>query len=106
MRRLLQPSHSRKMKLKTTTGDIDLPVVRLGSSQKSSRGAHLNDLATYLDTQHLKAKTEHANSWVKEYDGVDDFILKQVPINMLLALIASLKILKFDVRIDFFTKTN
>ena len=49
-----------KMKLKVAAGDIDLPVVRLESSQKSARGVHLNDLATYLDAQHLKAKTEHA----------------------------------------------
>ena len=49
-----------KMKLKVATGDIDLPLVRLESSQKSARGVHLNDLAAYLDAQHLKAKTEHA----------------------------------------------
>ncbi|ANI59542.1 pyocin activator PrtN family protein [Pseudomonas sp. GR 6-02] len=49
-----------KMKLKVAAGDIDLPLVRLESSQKSARGAHLNDLAAYLDAQHLKAKTEHA----------------------------------------------
>lgn len=49
-----------KMKLKVAAGDIDLPLVRLESSQKSARGVHLNDLAAYLDTQHLKAKREHA----------------------------------------------
>lgn len=49
-----------KMKLKVAAGDIDLPLVRLESSQKSARGVHLNDLAAYLDAQHLKAKTEHA----------------------------------------------
>lgn len=49
-----------KMKLKVAAGDIDLPLVRLESSQKSARGVHLNDLAAYLDIQHLKAKMEHA----------------------------------------------
>lgn len=49
-----------KMKLKVAAGDIDLPLVRLESSQKSARGVHLNDLAAYLDAQHFKAKTEHA----------------------------------------------
>ena len=49
-----------KMKLKVVAGDIDIPLVRLESSQKSARGVHLNDLASYLDAQHLKAKTEHA----------------------------------------------
>jgi hypothetical protein len=49
-----------KMKLKVAAGDIDLPMVRLESSQKSARGVHLNDLAAYLDAQHLKAKVEHA----------------------------------------------
>lgn len=48
-----------KMKMKVAAGDIDLPLVRLESSQKSARGVHLNDLAAYLDAQHLKAKTEH-----------------------------------------------
>lgn len=49
-----------KMKLKVAAGDIDLPLVRLESSQKSARCVHLNDLTTYLDAQHLRANTEHA----------------------------------------------
>lgn len=49
-----------KMKLKVAAGEIDLPLVRMESSQKAARGVHLNDLAAYLDAQHLKAKTEHA----------------------------------------------
>ncbi|WP_223431964.1 pyocin activator PrtN family protein [Pseudomonas sp. GL-B-26] len=48
-----------KLKMKVAAGDIDLPLVRLESSQKSARGVHLNDLAAYLDAQHLKAKIEH-----------------------------------------------
>ncbi len=48
-----------KMKLKVAAGEIDLPLIRIEGSQKSARGVHLNDLAAYLDVQHLKAKTEH-----------------------------------------------
>ncbi|AZD84961.1 pyocin activator PrtN family protein [Pseudomonas chlororaphis] len=48
-----------KMKNKVASGEIDLPLVRIEGSQKSARGVHLNDLASYLDAQHLKAKTEH-----------------------------------------------
>lgn len=47
------------MKLKVAAGEIDLPLVRLESSQKSARGVHLNDLAAYLDAQHARARTEH-----------------------------------------------
>ncbi|SEE40315.1 pyocin activator PrtN family protein [Pseudomonas coleopterorum] len=48
-----------KMKIKVAAGEIDLPLIRMESSQKAARGVHLNDLADYLDAQHLKAKTEH-----------------------------------------------
>lgn len=48
-----------KMKLKVASGEIDLPLVKMENSQKSARGVHLNDLATYLDAQHVKAKSEH-----------------------------------------------
>lgn len=48
-----------KMKLKIASGQIDLTLVPIESSQKSARGVHLNDLAAYLDAQHSKAKTEH-----------------------------------------------
>ncbi|MBD1554251.1 pyocin activator PrtN family protein [Pseudomonas typographi] len=48
-----------KMKAKVAAGEIDLPLVRMEGSQKAARGVHLNDLAAYLDAQHLKAKTEH-----------------------------------------------
>ena len=48
-----------KMKLKVAAGEIDLPLVRLESSQKSARGVHLNNLAAYLDAQHARARTEH-----------------------------------------------
>ncbi|MFV1941098.1 pyocin activator PrtN family protein [Pseudomonas luteola] len=48
-----------KMKLKVAAGEIDLPLVKLESSQKSARGVHITDLAAYLDAQHSKAKSEH-----------------------------------------------
>ncbi|MBT8764788.1 pyocin activator PrtN family protein [Metapseudomonas boanensis] len=48
-----------KMKLKIASGQIDLTLVPIESSQKSARGVHLNDLAAYLDAQHSKAKAEH-----------------------------------------------
>jgi len=48
-----------KMKLKIAAGQINLPLVAMEASQKSARGVHLNDLATYLDRQHAKARTEH-----------------------------------------------
>lgn len=48
-----------KMKLKVASGEIDLPLVKMENSQKSARGVHLNDLAAYLDAQHIKAKSEH-----------------------------------------------
>ncbi|WP_116132170.1 pyocin activator PrtN family protein [Tropicimonas sp. IMCC34043] len=34
---------------KVSSGEIDLPLVRSERSQKSAKGVHLSDLATYLD---------------------------------------------------------
>lgn len=48
-----------KLKMKIAAGDIDLTLVPIEKSQKAARGVHLNDLATYLDAQHQKAKIEH-----------------------------------------------
>lgn len=48
-----------KMKIKVAAGQIDLPLVPMENSQKSARGVHLTDLATYLDAQRSKAKAEH-----------------------------------------------
>lgn len=48
-----------KMKMKVAAGEIDLPLIRMESSQKAARGVHLNDLAAYLDAQHGRARTEH-----------------------------------------------
>lgn len=48
-----------KFKNKRLTGEIDIPVVRLGpESQKAGLGVHLKDLAAYIDRQHDKATTE------------------------------------------------
>ncbi|MHB0764705.1 pyocin activator PrtN family protein [Stutzerimonas sp. NM35] len=48
-----------KMKLKVASGQIDLPLVQMERSQKSARGVHLSDLASYLDSQHSRARAEH-----------------------------------------------
>ncbi|MBB4820972.1 hypothetical protein HNP29_004367 [Pseudomonas alcaligenes] len=48
-----------KFQRKVLAGEIDLPLVRLERSQKTARGVHVRDLATYLDAQHEKATIEH-----------------------------------------------
>lgn len=49
-----------KFKLKCLSGEIDIPIVRLGAdSQKAALGVHLADLANYIDRQRSKAKFEH-----------------------------------------------
>lgn len=50
-----------KFKLKQMTGEIDIPVIRLGAnSQKAALGVHLKDLAEYIDRQRDKATKEQA----------------------------------------------
>jgi hypothetical protein len=50
-----------KFKQKQMTGEIDIPVVRLGAqSQKAGLGIHLKDLADYIDRQRQAAVTEQA----------------------------------------------
>ncbi|CRL97530.1 MULTISPECIES: pyocin activator PrtN family protein [unclassified Pseudomonas] len=44
---------------KVMSGHIKLPITRIEPSQKSAKGVHLNDLATYLDLQHAAAVKEH-----------------------------------------------
>ena len=39
-------------------GEIKLPIVRLGKSQKCARGVHLADLAAYLDERREAAARE------------------------------------------------
>ena len=43
---------------KVLAGEICLPIVRMESSQKSAKGVHVNDLATYLDKQADAARKE------------------------------------------------
>ena len=43
---------------KVLAGEIDLPVVRIESSQKSAKAIHVNDLAAYLDRQAAAARKE------------------------------------------------
>lgn len=47
-----------KLKAKVAKGEINLPLVWMESSQKGARGVHLSDLASYIDSQHAKAKAE------------------------------------------------
>ncbi len=43
---------------KVLIGEISLPIIRIESSQKSAKGIHVNDLATYLDKQADAARKE------------------------------------------------
>ncbi|WP_027244086.1 pyocin activator PrtN family protein [Leisingera daeponensis] len=43
---------------KVSSGEIDLPLVRSERSQKSAKGVHLSDLATYLDKRREVALNE------------------------------------------------
>jgi len=45
---------------KVLAGQIQLPITRLESSQKSAKGIHLADLARYLDQQRDAARKECA----------------------------------------------
>jgi len=48
-----------KFKQKQLSGEIDIPVLRLGpNSQKAALGIYIQDLATYIDNQRDKAITE------------------------------------------------
>lgn len=44
---------------KTTEGEIDLPVVRIESSQKAAKGVYLLDLAAWIDKRREAAKKEN-----------------------------------------------
>lgn len=43
---------------KATAGEIDLPIVRIETSQKASRGVHLADLADWIDKRREAARKE------------------------------------------------
>lgn len=48
---------------KVMAGQIHIPITRLEASQKSAKGVHITDLASYLDTQRAAA--------VKEFNQVN-----------------------------------
>jgi hypothetical protein len=48
---------------KVMAGQIHIPITRLEASQKSAKGVHISDLASYLDTQRAAA--------VKEFDQIN-----------------------------------
>ncbi len=49
-----------KFKQKQLSGEIDIPVIRLGAqSQKAGLGIHLKDLADYIDRQRSRATEEN-----------------------------------------------
>lgn len=43
---------------KTTEGEIDLPIVRMETSNKAAKGVHLADLASWIDTRRAVAQKE------------------------------------------------
>lgn len=43
---------------KCARGEIRLPLVRIDSSNKTARGVHVSDLATYIDTRAEAARKE------------------------------------------------
>lgn len=43
---------------KATDGEIDLPVIRIETSQKATRGIHLGDLANWIDARRAAAVKE------------------------------------------------
>lgn len=49
-----------KLVRKALDGEIDLPIVRIESSQRAARGVHVADLAEYLDRQREAALKELA----------------------------------------------
>lgn len=43
---------------KVLAGQIQIPLIRMECSQKSTKGVHLSDLAAYLDKRHAEAMEE------------------------------------------------
>lgn len=52
------PLTSENFVRKCTSGEIRLPIMRLGTSQKSSKVIHIEDLAQYLDERRDAARKE------------------------------------------------
>lgn len=44
-----------KLLRKVSAGEIQIPIIKIESSQKSVKGIHLNDLAEYLDRRRAEA---------------------------------------------------
>jgi len=47
-----------KLIRKVSTGEIAIPMVRIEDSQKCAKGAHLSDLAAYIDKRVEAARME------------------------------------------------
>jgi hypothetical protein len=47
-----------KFARKVGAGDIQIPMIRMESSQKTAKGVHINDLAEYIDRQAAAARKE------------------------------------------------
>jgi Pyocin activator protein PrtN len=47
-----------KLARKCLAGEIDLPITRMGDSQKAAKGVALADLAAYLDKRMAAARKE------------------------------------------------
>lgn len=43
---------------KVSTGDINIPIIRMDGSNKGAKGVHLQDLATYIDGLRSSAQKE------------------------------------------------
>jgi hypothetical protein len=52
--------NEREFVRKLSRGDIPLPMVRMDESQKTAKGVHLVDLASYLDKRRAAAAKELA----------------------------------------------
>ena len=49
-----------KLLRKISAGDIALPLIRMEGSQKSAKGVHVKDLATYIDARREAVRKECA----------------------------------------------
>ncbi len=47
-----------KLARKISAGEIILPLIRIEESQKSAKGVHLSDLASYIDNRRAVAEKE------------------------------------------------
>jgi hypothetical protein len=52
------PLQLHNLRRKIAAGEIPLPLVRMGSSQRAAQGVHLQDLANYIDQRRAAAVKE------------------------------------------------